>query len=150
MATANFRALLTQNSTQVERPKPLPEGHYYAVVREQKFDVSRQKQTPFVRFEMVPEEATDDVDQELLAGIDLSQKQLRKDYFITPSALYRLTDMLDKVIGDPERSIEERIPEMRGARVLIQVTQRRSDNGDVFNDVGTVYSDQPQEVAEAA
>lgn len=147
MATS-FRTLLSQNSTQVERPKPLPQGHYYGRITKSEFATSKTKQTPYVRFYLVAERAADDIDEDAMEGIDLSTspKEVRKDYYITPGATYRLSDMLDAVIGDPDRSMEERIPECAGARVMFAVTTRKSDTSDdVYNDVTTIVAENVDE-----
>lgn len=141
MQSVNFRELLKQNSTQIERPKALPVGHYYAVITGNSFDLSRQKQTPFARFMLKLEAPADDVDAEEINGIDVTRRELRKDYYITPGALYRLSDMLDAVVGDPERDLEERIPETRNVRVLIKVTQRENETKtEIFNDIDTIVA----------
>lgn len=146
----NFREALSVRSDEIERPKPLPVGHYYATIRGHEFNVSKQRQTPFVRFLLAVTEAADDVDPSEIEGIDLSRRELRKDYYITPAAKFRLADMLDSVIGQPNRTLDERLPDTRGQRVLIQVTQRTSDDGvETYNDVGTIVSDQ-EPVAAAA
>jgi hypothetical protein len=135
----DFRSLLKLNSTQVERPKLLPDGHYFGRIGAHTFGKSSQKQTPYVRFMLHAEQASDDVDQEALEGIDLSRRELRSDFYLTHAALSRLSDMLDGVIGNPERSIEERIPETRGVYVLFGVGHRSNEAGtQSFNDVTTI------------
>lgn len=146
----DFRKELSVASTDIERPKPLPVGHYYATIRGHEFQLSKRQQTPYVRFLLAPSEACEDVDAAELAGVDLTRRELRKDYFITPAAKYRLADMLDSVIGQPNRTLDERLPETRGMRVMIQVTQRTSEDGsETYNDVATVVSD-TTELAAAA
>jgi hypothetical protein len=54
--------------------------------------------------------------------------------------------MLDAVLGETTgRSFEERIPDLRGARVMFQVSHRDvlDDDGNIvnsFNDVGTIVA----------
>lgn len=136
----SFRELLTQSTDAVERPRALADGHYIGRIANHEFGTSRQKQTPFVRFILVPEEATEDVDASANDGIELSRRELRKDYFITPNALYRLSDMLDATLGkESGRSFDERIPETRDARVMFGVTHRASEDGaDVYNEITTI------------
>lgn len=136
----SFRELLGQATDAVERPRPLADGHYIGRISGHEFGLSRQKQTPFVRFILVPEEATADVDAEANNGMVLANRELRKDYFITPNALYRLSDMLDAVLGkETGRSFDERIPETRDARVMIGVTHRSNEEGtETYNDVATL------------
>jgi hypothetical protein len=142
MSTSTFRELLAQPTDVVERPKPLATGHYIGEIRNHEFGTSRQKQTPFVRFILVPMEATSDVPEGANGDADLSKKELRKDYYITPNALYRLSDMLDATLGKQQgRSFDERIPETRGARVMFSVTQRENEDGtETYNDIGVILA----------
>ena len=134
---ATFRSLLALSTDQVERPKPIAPGHYVGAIKGIEFGTSRQKQTPYLRVLLLPSEETDDVPLGANEGIDLSRRELRKDYYITPTALYRLSDMLDAVLGQQTgRSFDERIPELRGSRVMFLVTQRANEDGsETFNDV---------------
>jgi hypothetical protein len=120
----------------------MPAGHYIATIKTHQFDKSSKKATPLVRFLFSPREATSDVDEEALANVDLTEKELRKEFYITPKALWRLNKFLDDVLGPQEgRSFDERIPEVKGVEVQIGVTLRFSDDGEMdFNDVTTVVA----------
>lgn len=139
---STFRQLLSQPTDAVERPKALAAGHYIGEIKTHEFGQSRQKQTPYVRFVLTPSEETADVMEGANAGTDLSRRELRKDFYITPNSLYRLGDMLDAVLGKTSgRSFDERIPETRGARVMFAVTQRESEDGtETYNDIGTIVA----------
>lgn len=135
-----FRSLLSQPTDAVERPRAIADGHYIGEITRHEFGVSRQKQTPFVRFFIVPHEETEDVPEGANDGLVLTRRELRRDFYITPNSLYRLSDMLDAVLGKASgRSFDERIPETRNARVLFQVTHRDSEDGtEQYNEVGTI------------
>ena len=141
--TVDFRELLSRPTETAERPRALPDGHYKATISNHEFDRSKNKQTPYVRLFFRINEQTADVDPAAVAGIDFSRIELRKDYFITPRSLYRLADMLDAVLGkESGRSYDERIPNTRGASVIIGVTERKNEDGTSsgFNDVTTVVA----------
>jgi hypothetical protein len=147
MSSTIFCELLKGTADTVERPRPLADGHYIATLRNHEFGTSSRKQTPFVRFIFVPEEESGDVPAGANDGIDLAKKELRKDLYVTPDALYRLSDLLDAVLGKaPGRPFDERLPETRGVRVMIQVTHRdQIDEStgaivNTFNDIGTVIA----------
>lgn len=137
-----FRKLLEQATDTVERPRALAAGHYIGFIKSHEFGASSQKKTPFVRFFIVPQEETEDVEAGSNEGIDFAKKEMRVDYYITPTALYRLSDMLDAVLGQAQgRSFDERIPETTSARVMFGVTQRESEDGTaVYNDMTTVVA----------
>lgn len=137
----NFREMLSVPTDSVERPKPLPDGHYIGAIKGHEFGQSKNKGTPFVRFILTTELACDDVDQAALVGMDLSKKEVQKDYFITPSALYRLSDMLDAVLGKQAgRSFDERIPDTSSVRVMFGAVARNDDDGNPtgFNNITTI------------
>lgn len=142
MSASTFRELLSQKTDAVERPRALAPGHYVGEIKTHEFGQSRQKQTPYVRFILTPNEETTDVATGANDGIDLSKRELRKDFFITPTALYRLSDMLDAVLGKTQgRSFDERIPETRGVRVMFAVTSRESEDGtETYNDIGAIVA----------
>lgn len=140
--STSFRELLSQPTETAERPRPLAAGHYLGEIKSHEFGVSRQKQTPYVMFILIPTEETEDVPEGENEGIDLSKKEMRKTFYITPTALYRLSDMLDATLGKSTgRSFDERIPETRGTRVMFAVTKRDSEDGsETYNDVGAIVA----------
>lgn len=142
MSSSIFRELLSQPTDAVERPRAIADGHYLGEIKGNEFGASRQRQTPFVQFNLTITEACADVPQGANDGIDLASRQLRKVFYITPTALYRLSDMLDAVLGKQAgRSFDERIPETRGARVMFAVGHRDNEDGtETYNEVGVVVA----------
>lgn len=143
--STTFRELLAQPTDAVERPRPLADGHYLGELKGHEFGLSRQKQTPYVRFILTPEEGTADVPAGANDGIALNQRELRKDFYITPKSLYRLSDMLDATLGKQiGRSFDERIPETRGVKVMFAITHRdvtdetTGEITDTYNEVGAI------------
>ena len=140
-AQQTFRQLLAQNTDEV-RSYILASGHYIGTVKTFEFGVSRTKQTPQVQFLLSVEEACADVDTSLNEGLNLSQFELRKTFYITPKALKMLSNALDAILGHEQgRSFDVRLPDTRGARVMFAVTQRDDEQGNpAFNDVGTILA----------
>lgn len=135
---ADFKDLLKINLDDVEKPKPVPAGTYTGRIAKYEFNESSNKKTPFVRYYVQLTGAEADVDSDALEGINLAEKQLRKDYYITKDALYRLKDFLGSCgIEVQGRALGETIPESLNASVILDVKQRNSEDGkDIFNDVG--------------
>ena len=92
MSASALRELLAKPTDSVERPRPLADGHYLGKIASHEFGQSRNKQTPYARFFIVPSEEMSDVAEGANTGIDITKKQLYKDYYLTPDALYRLSD----------------------------------------------------------
>lgn len=136
---ADFKSLLRKPIDSVVKPKALPAGTYRGRVKTFEFKESKEKKTPFVQFNVQVVSATDEVEPDSLAGIDLSKKLLRKDYYITDDALWRLREFIESVTGPiPSGStLDEYLPQTLHADVLVAVTQRlaQDGSGDIFNDV---------------
>lgn len=115
----NFEALLSQNTDEVEKPKPLPAGTYQMAVKEHAFDTSSKKGTPYVRFQLTPVAPGEDVDQELLAQVNnWNQRSMKVDFYLTQDAVWRLKDFLEACgINTSGRTFAELIPETAGAFV---------------------------------
>lgn len=140
----DVRSLLQTPDSEIKRPKPLPNGHYFGSVTTYGFDTAKnENKTPFCRVNFKLEGPGDDVDEDEVSDIDFSRRELRKDFFVTPDALYRLRDFVNALIGeDPSRLLDDKLPDIKGQRVLIQVTSRtdRNDPEIVYNDVGKVVA----------
>lgn len=138
----DFTSLLSKPLDDVKAPIPLPAGTYYGIIKEYKFDESQEKKTPFIRFSIQLTGAGDDVYVEEVASIDWSKKQLRKDFYLTEAALFRLKKFLESLgIDTVGKSFDSLIPETQGATVLAEVTQRpntRNPEEPPFNDIKTL------------
>lgn len=145
---ASFLDILDRPSTEIERPKPLPQGTYTCVVLGlPEHGKSSQKQTPYVRFTLRPVAAGEDVDQDALnewmrkgdgSTRQLSEASVRADYYITEDAAWRLdkflTDLgLERDLG----SMNVRIQQCPGRQVNVFIRHEASQDGTaVFARVG--------------
>jgi hypothetical protein len=122
----NFRNLLDKPITEeAKRPPNLPDGSYHGIITKWEPGESSQKKTAFVRFFIQLTHAAEDVPPDQLEGVDFSKKQMRRDYYITPDAEYRLHEFLGSV-GIPVvgRSYSDMLPETIGKNVLARVKTR--------------------------
>jgi hypothetical protein len=140
--TSTFRSLLQKTSETVDRPRALAVGHYKGEIKNYEFGVSKQKQTPFLRLFLVPHEEMEDVLEGANDGIDITKREIRADYYIVDKALFRLANMLDAVLGKASWvPFDERIPTLRGTRVIFQLTQRpNEDETEIYNDVRSIIA----------
>ena len=126
-STPNFRELLKLNSTAVSRPQSAPSCWLLGTVGNMEHEVTKGKGTNVFIFEMLDLEPHPDTEPGLLDNVNLKnlrspyKKSLVANFWITPDALYHLTDFLDNCVGEPERSIEERLPEAKGLRVMFKI-----------------------------
>lgn len=145
----DFKGMLSKPVDSAERPKPLPAGTYFGHVGKFEFLESKEKKTPYVRFHLKLTAPGDDVSPDALmmtdskghqSVVDVTKKPLRKDFYITEDALFRLREFIESCgISSEGRSFNETIPELMNAPVLISVTQRPGQNPeDIFNDVDKI------------
>lgn len=140
----SFESILDTAAAAVERPRPMPAGTYDGVVRGMYEEgVSSQKKTPFVKFTYGFQSADDDVDEAELQAIltdkdgvvhPLTEKSIKDIYYITPDALYRLTDVLIHMgVLDPDaddgKTIRQALSETPNASIRFTVSHRTSDDG---------------------
>jgi hypothetical protein len=136
----NFAELLKKPVADAVKPPTKPAGTYLGTIKEFKFDESRQKKTPFVRFVIASVNPGPDIAAEDLEGIDLTKWNPGKDYYLTDDALYRLREVIESCgIATEGRDFAETIPEMRGKQVQFAVTQRAGEGDkmmELYNDIG--------------
>lgn len=133
----DFSQLARKPAGQATRPPLLPIGNYMGRIKSFEWGESSQKKTPYVRFMIVPVAGGEDVDQTELAGIDLSKKQFRQDFFFTDDILWRLDKFLMTLgLSMDGRSYEEVLPESMGSEVKFALTQKMNQTGtDSFNEI---------------
>lgn len=144
MSNPNFAALLDEAPTEINRPKPLPQGTYLCTVTGWETGESSKKKTPFVRFSLLVIAADDDVDaEELEASGGFEGKTLRTDYYITADAVYRLDEFHEHCGLDitDEVSRKMRNDEVVNTQVKVYVKHRASADGEsVYAEVGRTLS----------
>ncbi len=140
MADVDFKSLLEKRTDEVERPKPLPAGHYFAVVTGTENGNSKEKGTPYVRFAFKIISPGDDVAQEGLEGVKVEGRELRTDYYLTNDALFRLKDFFEACgLSLAGRTMGELIPECISQQVRLQIVQNKAKDSDaVYNNIKAV------------
>jgi hypothetical protein len=98
----NFAELAQVRVGDVEKPKPLPEGHYIAQFTQPMKQHSAKSGNVAMRFAFKLIGASEDVDQdELAAAGGLPDKEFNLDFWMSPDARYRFTDF-GKAMGAGE------------------------------------------------
>ena len=136
----DFRNLLTQPADNFKKPPLLPGGTYHGILATREFGESTQKKTPYVRFNVKFNAPGEDVSTELLKDIDLSKRSLRKDFYLTDDATYRLVEF-GKTFGIPTegRTLEEIIQSLVGQPCLVQVKMSMNQQtNEPFNEIGDI------------
>lgn len=139
MNAPNFGALLDKPASEIERPKPLPQGSYTCVVKGlPRYDKSSKKQTEFVEFTLQPLDAGEDVDQDSLQEMGgFQNKTIRATYYITEDSLWRLKDFLSHLGIEEDGSLRTMIDQTPGRQVVAFIKHRASEDGQsVFAELG--------------
>lgn len=128
----------------VKRPQPIPKSAGYpGRIASYTPGTSRVKQTPYIRFSIaLTGQWPDDIAEHDKEGVKLEGKTLNADYYLTEDALYRLVDLI-KALGHDSGSIEENLPSLVGAEVLVDVDQQLDNaSNEVFNRVNGLAAPQ--------
>lgn len=153
MARPNFGSLLDKAPSEVERPKPGPEGSYLWIVQGlPRMDKSSKKQTEFVEFTLKCTAAGDDVDPEALAEYltmpDGTKKPLgdfvqKVQFYLTDNSLWRLKDFLGHcgIDLDEVESLRTAIEETPNCQVGAFIKHEASADGEsMFARIGKSFS----------
>ena len=133
----DFSQLLSKPAGESRRPPTLPAGDYPAIIKSFEYGDNNTNRTPYVRFAIgltdwdqnVPDswsqaDAQGNLTEVSKSDVDLSRRQLRRDYFLTDDAYWRLDELILSCGVVPNgRSYEEVIPELVGSPVLAEVQQ---------------------------
>ena len=132
MAGPNFGSVLDKPTTDIERPKPIPQGTYVLAVQGMpRFDKSTKKQTEFVEFTCKILQAGEDVDEdELKAMGGIGDKTLKHTFYLTENSIYRLKEFLiDDLKLEEEDTLRPMIEKAIGAQFVAQIKHTPSDDG---------------------
>lgn len=137
----DFSQLLSTPTDEIKRPPALPAGNYNGTITKYEFKESNEKKTPFVQFTFRVDSAGEGIEPADLEGIDLSKKTLRRDFYLTEDAMWRLKEFLDSFdFPTAGRSLGEVIPDTLNQPVLLDVVQQaaRDPMDPPFNNVNKV------------
>lgn len=145
----DFSKLLKMPAGKAKKPSALPIADYPGVIKSFELGDQNKNRTPYARLQLGLTGWADSVDEadrveEGSDGqpkpIDLSKKQLRKDYYLTDEALWRLDALITSLGIEPNgRTYEEVLPELVGKPVLVQVQQYlNQQNNEIGNQTGDI------------
>ena len=138
MATLNLSHLLKKPIGEIKKPDALPAADYPGIIKGFKFDNANQKKTPYVEFDIGLMAWPDDLSaDERLAGVDITKRQMRKQYYLSEEALWRLVEFIKTTSVSIEgNDLETVIPELVGQRVMAKVTQGLSQKtNEIYNNI---------------
>lgn len=141
MNQPNFGSILDKPSSDIERPRPVPQGTYLCTIKGlPRYDKSSKKQTEFAEFTLVPLQAMDDVDADELTTMGgLTDKEFKHTFYLTEKSAYRLKEFLVDDLGiDEQDSLRPMMDETPGKQVLVYIKHTPSEDGkSVYANVGS-------------
>lgn len=140
---SDFASLLRKPAGQGKKPPVLDVGNYPGVVKSFEVGDKNKNKTPYVRFHLQPTGWPDGASPQVHEDgtpIDLTKRQMRRDYFLTDDAVYRLDEFLRSCgIDLTGRGYDECLPEANGKAVVIEVKQYMNQtSNEPGNEVGSV------------
>lgn len=127
------------------KPQALPPGDYSGIIKSFEYGDNNQNKTPYVRFHIGLIDWPEAVSVNERGSTDLSKRSLRRDFFLTDDAQWRLEEFLKSAGQAPDgtTTIEEYIPRVVGSRVTVEVQQYvNQKTSEIGNQVGRVVGAQ--------
>lgn len=148
-ATAtSFSSLLDRAPSEIEKPKPLPQGSYVTIlVGQPRIDKSAKKQTEFREFTHKVLSAGEDVDADDLEaylgdGKKLSDVTIKNTFYITENSIWRLKEFCEHcgIDLDDCETLTEAIEQTPGKQVGVFINHEASQDGtSVFARIGKTF-----------
>lgn len=140
-------SILDKPASNIERPKPVPQGHFTFVVQGMpREDKSAQKKTDFWEYTLKAIHAHEDVDSEALTAwytrADGSTKTIgdiiqKPKFYLTEGAAFMLKDFIEACGVDESEyeSLRQGGQMLTNRQVVGLISHRASDNGNIFAEV---------------
>lgn len=134
MAQTNFESILDKAPSDIKPPEAYPVGEYLCTVRGMpRYDKSTKKETEFVEYTLIINQAMESVDADDLAAIEggIVGKPIKATYYLTNASLYRLKEFFEHCGLDVEgaESLRELMDQPNGCSVVASIGHEASKDG---------------------
>lgn len=135
----DFHSALSFTDDDCDRPKSAPEGWLVATLGQYELQETKGAEPkgiivfPLLDIEPHPET---DVTSNAWKGVNFEKlrspyrKMLTAEFWLTPAARYHLADACTRLVGRPNVSVEERVNDLKGLRVMFRVAPVMEDGKD--------------------
>lgn len=131
MSAPDFTQILDEVPLgEIEKPKPLPEGAYRAIIKKIDYGKSAEKKTPYVRFHLEIVEAINVDENELESYGAVNGKKTKVDFYVTENTKHNLKDFLINHLGieaDGQSFLSQIIPEAQNRELGINIKHEISE-----------------------
>jgi hypothetical protein len=144
----DFSKLLRKPVDEAKKPNALPAADYPGIIKSFEIGDQNKNKTPYVRFHVAltgwPDSVSEDDKVQNDKPVDLAKRQLRRDFYLTDDADWRLAEFLKSCgISTAGRNFEETVPEAVGQAVLVEVQQYLNQtNSEIGNQIGKLVGAQ--------
>lgn len=141
MTMVDLSKILSKPASDVQPPKPLPNGIYVGQVKDYEAREIGEKKTPAVEFSI-----------EILQPVDVDPsecelpKTLRFVQYLTDNSLFRFKDFLEQTLAieGGQRTLLEMLPEAKGRMLQVEVVQdtytpRGADTPQLVNNIKRAF-----------
>lgn len=146
----DFTAWLSRPAGKAVRQPALPAENYPGKIQSYEYGDNNTNKTPYVRYQLSLTDWPDSIAEEKryfkdrdgnAIPVNLSRVRLRRDFFLTDDALWRLDEFLRSCDVDPEGSdYGEVCPQVIGCDVTVEVQHYLNPRtNEITNQVGRVY-----------
>jgi hypothetical protein len=129
----SFEEILKMPASEIKPPQAFPVGTYHCLVDGPPTSgKSSQKQTDFLQFKFKILAPMKDVDAATAAEQQVVGRIITNDYYITETAVWRLTDFLTESLGieiEDGMKLEELVAQAPGKQVLVKLRHEASQDG---------------------
>lgn len=143
----DMKSLLSKPAGHAPKPQALAVGNYGGKITKYEYDNKNKNNTPYARYTIIPNQWPDNVTEDekgytdgegKFHPIELTKRSLRKDFYLTDEAFWRLDDFL-KSMGLEGGTYEELIPKAVGMDCVIEVQQYvNQTTSEIGNQVGRI------------
>lgn len=126
---ADFSAYLNTPIDNIEAPKPLPTGHYFATIKTPGWaskEAKNEKKTPMVEVGFDIQSADEDVEVDLLPENGVAGKSMFNNYTLNNErGMFQLRQLIEAVIGDSSKglSLADGLAQIGGQPVKLYIDQ---------------------------
>ena len=138
----DFNSILDTQADQIKAKPVMPTGSYLCRISKMEPIKSAKKGTDGIEFTLVPFEAKDDVDQELLTSAGgLKDRTFRTTFYVTADSASILKDFLVLKVGleGTGRTIRQLLGESINQTIGVIITHGMTKDGRPFADVNSTF-----------
>jgi len=140
MNAPNLAALLSKPADEIKRPVSLPDGTYFGIVKNQRYDQIGKNKTDACIYQVGLTHAHEDVDMseyEAAEGQPISEREMNATVWLSEKSLFNAKQFVESCgIETTGRGLGELLPQVVGQPVILDIIQKPTQDGQgTFNEI---------------